>query len=262
MNITEARSILELGENPSLEDAKKSWRKLVFIWHPDKHQSNESARLIAEEKCKKINEAYDIMREAILNGSINQNRYKPEEKKPKLESKTKPKPKESRKMTKSEVIDYICRLVFYGGGAAISLPFALMSIAMFFAFPFGISELGWMFIPEMGIFALFSFILTGFFCECIKRCKKWYNTNKDTESSSKSEDKAWRWWGYRKGSYDRLLGISLFVLIIMGGAFTSCIENIEYFTITSIKEHLDLLPSALCISAFFVVIYIPYLLKR
>lgn len=80
-------------------------------------------------------------------------------------------------------------------------------------------------------------------------------TNKDTESSSKSEDKAWRWWGYRKGRYDRLLGISLFVLIIMGGAFTSCIENIEYFTTASIKEHLDLLPSALYISAFFVVIY-------
>ena len=31
MNITEARSRLELGDNPSLEDVKKSWRTVICI---------------------------------------------------------------------------------------------------------------------------------------------------------------------------------------------------------------------------------------
>ena len=48
---------------------------MVFIWHPDKHQANEQARLIAEEECKKINQAYEIVCEAISNGSFYESRY-------------------------------------------------------------------------------------------------------------------------------------------------------------------------------------------
>ena len=50
---------------------------MMFIWHPDKHQANEQSRLIAEEETKKINQAYEIICEAILDGSINQSRYEP-----------------------------------------------------------------------------------------------------------------------------------------------------------------------------------------
>ena len=49
---------------------------MMFIWHPDKHQSNEQVRLIAEEECKKINQAYEIICKVISNGKFYESRYK------------------------------------------------------------------------------------------------------------------------------------------------------------------------------------------
>lgn len=49
--------ILELDKNATDEDIQKQYRKLVFQYHPDKNPGNKEA----EEKLKKINEAYSVL---------------------------------------------------------------------------------------------------------------------------------------------------------------------------------------------------------
>lgn len=49
--------ILELNKDASLEDIKKSYKKLAMIWHPDKNPNNKEA----EEKFKEINEAHSVL---------------------------------------------------------------------------------------------------------------------------------------------------------------------------------------------------------
>ena len=62
MNLKEAYSILELPEGTPPEDAKKKYRKLTKEFHPDVNKNPG-----AEDKFKKINEAY----ECIKNGKGN-----------------------------------------------------------------------------------------------------------------------------------------------------------------------------------------------
>ena len=50
--------ILELDKNCSLDDIKKSYKKLAFKWHPDRNITNKQE---AEEKFKKISEAYNVL---------------------------------------------------------------------------------------------------------------------------------------------------------------------------------------------------------
>lgn len=50
--------ILGVPENTSQEDIKRAYRKLAFKYHPDKNPGNEKE---AEEKFKKINEAYCVL---------------------------------------------------------------------------------------------------------------------------------------------------------------------------------------------------------
>jgi DnaJ-class molecular chaperone len=51
-------TILELNRDASLDDIKKSYKKLAIKWHPDK---NPDDRQFAEEKFKEITEAYGIL---------------------------------------------------------------------------------------------------------------------------------------------------------------------------------------------------------
>jgi molecular chaperone DnaJ len=48
--------ILELDKNASIDDIKKSYRKLAMMYHPDRNQSPD-----AENKFKDIAEAYDVL---------------------------------------------------------------------------------------------------------------------------------------------------------------------------------------------------------
>ncbi len=52
-------NILELNknDNPSINDIKKAYKKLAFLYHPDKNKDNPSA----EEKFKQISHAYDVL---------------------------------------------------------------------------------------------------------------------------------------------------------------------------------------------------------
>jgi molecular chaperone DnaJ len=62
VNLNEARSILGISEDCSPEEAKKKYRHLTKLYHPDVNKEPD-----AEEKFKKINEAY----ECVKNGKGN-----------------------------------------------------------------------------------------------------------------------------------------------------------------------------------------------
>lgn len=55
------RKILGVGESAELKDLKTVYRNLMKDWHPDKFQDNPDEKLAAEEKSKKIIEAYHFL---------------------------------------------------------------------------------------------------------------------------------------------------------------------------------------------------------
>jgi curved DNA-binding protein CbpA len=60
IDINQAYSILELEPGASQQQVKQAYRKLVMLWHPDRFPDME--RQEAEEKIKKINEAYNLLK--------------------------------------------------------------------------------------------------------------------------------------------------------------------------------------------------------
>ena len=59
MTIHEAYAILELNDGDSLEEIKKSYRRLALKYHPDRNRESKDA----EEKFKQINDAYEYLLE-------------------------------------------------------------------------------------------------------------------------------------------------------------------------------------------------------
>ena len=57
--IDEARKILGLEEEATLQEIKQAYRKLVLKYHPDR--SKEEKRKEREEMSKKINQAKDVL---------------------------------------------------------------------------------------------------------------------------------------------------------------------------------------------------------
>ncbi len=62
--VDEARKILGLDEDQSLEEIKDAYRKLSLKYHPDR--CKEKDKKICEEKFKRINHARDIILDYCL----------------------------------------------------------------------------------------------------------------------------------------------------------------------------------------------------
>ncbi len=58
--LKDAYEILDVDESSTFEEIKVSKKKLILMWHPDKHR-NESRKKVAEKEIKKINIAFDIL---------------------------------------------------------------------------------------------------------------------------------------------------------------------------------------------------------
>jgi len=65
-NMHQYYTSLELKTDASLEDAKKAYRNLVKLWHPDRFAGNQVLQCQANEKLCKINEAYEKVILTIL----------------------------------------------------------------------------------------------------------------------------------------------------------------------------------------------------
>src|SRR5690606_3191766 len=53
---------LDLEWGATIEDVRRSYRQLVLVWHPDRFTANPDVRATAEERIKRINEAYAWLR--------------------------------------------------------------------------------------------------------------------------------------------------------------------------------------------------------
>jgi hypothetical protein len=59
MNLQQCLKILELETTGSLRDAKRAYKDLVRVWHPDRFQNNPRLKHKAEQKLREINLAYN-----------------------------------------------------------------------------------------------------------------------------------------------------------------------------------------------------------
>lgn len=60
---------LGISEDASPQQIKQAWRDMLAVWHPDKHMGNERLRRKAEEQTKRINEAYDRIKDGNFKSS-------------------------------------------------------------------------------------------------------------------------------------------------------------------------------------------------
>ena len=61
MDLQESYKILELEKTSCLQEVKQAYRDIVFIWHPDRLESNQRMKKKAEKKLQEINLAYEIL---------------------------------------------------------------------------------------------------------------------------------------------------------------------------------------------------------
>ena len=61
MNLQRCLKILELETIGSLQEAKRAYKDLVRVWHPDRFQSNPRLKQKADQKLREINLAYKYL---------------------------------------------------------------------------------------------------------------------------------------------------------------------------------------------------------
>jgi hypothetical protein len=61
MDVNQALKILGLEQSAGLNEIKEAYRDLAKVWHPDRFQNDPRLRQKAEERFKKINEAYQSL---------------------------------------------------------------------------------------------------------------------------------------------------------------------------------------------------------
>lgn len=62
MDIQRCFTVLDLDRDASPDEARRAYKDLVAIWHPDRFTGNPRLRQKAEEKLKEINRAYEGVR--------------------------------------------------------------------------------------------------------------------------------------------------------------------------------------------------------
>lgn len=60
--MSECYRVLEVAPGASLEEIREAWRDLVQVWHPDRFRANSRLHKKAEERLKKINLAYETLK--------------------------------------------------------------------------------------------------------------------------------------------------------------------------------------------------------
>ena len=65
MNLQRCLKILELETTGSLQEAKRAYKDLVRVWHPDRFQKNPRLKQKADKKLREINLAYNYLRSHI-----------------------------------------------------------------------------------------------------------------------------------------------------------------------------------------------------
>ena len=65
MDILKCYKILELDQEPSMDEVREAYVDMVVVWHPDRFTNNPRLRKKAEEKLKEINIAYAEIRALV-----------------------------------------------------------------------------------------------------------------------------------------------------------------------------------------------------
>jgi hypothetical protein len=79
MDESHISACLELFDLPDAfteAQLKQAYHDLVQVWHPDKHSHNARLQRKADEKMKEINQAYEVLKSGLVNGSFRLNRSK------------------------------------------------------------------------------------------------------------------------------------------------------------------------------------------
>jgi hypothetical protein len=69
-DLSKAYLALGLKAGASLDEIKQTYRDLVKVWHPDRFGHDERLRLIAQDKLKEINGAYEFLQANAFEASI------------------------------------------------------------------------------------------------------------------------------------------------------------------------------------------------
>jgi hypothetical protein len=69
-DLSKAYLALGLKAGASLDEIKQTYRDLVKVWHPDRFGHDERLRLIAQDKLKEINGAYEFLQAYSFDASI------------------------------------------------------------------------------------------------------------------------------------------------------------------------------------------------